>query len=196
MNIFKMDYISKTTTEIAKSYIENGFVFSNTMSGHQGELYKVDLYKDNKVVRIRVEEQRSRINKELRVICIYVEKFNVLNPYMRMHTLWNGKGEEILYLEYYIISRFSRDGEEVLTDDINEVKRIEELRYKRYYLKRVDYKNVFDNDKARKIALKFVNKQPKCKSIKLNDIKVEKRITKGNSTFRIIAKNKTFYFSK
>ena len=48
--IIKMNYVNKLATEILSEYISKGYVLSSTMSGHQGEVYKVDVYKDNEIV--------------------------------------------------------------------------------------------------------------------------------------------------
>ena len=41
--IIKMNYVNKLATEILSEYISKGYVLSSTMSGHKGEVYKVDL---------------------------------------------------------------------------------------------------------------------------------------------------------
>ena len=53
--VIKMNYVNRLATELVSDYISKGYVLSSTMSGHQGEIYKVDLCKDNEVVRIRVD---------------------------------------------------------------------------------------------------------------------------------------------
>ena len=105
--IIKMNYVNELVTEVLSDYISKGYVLSPTMTGHQGEVYKVDLYKNNEVVRIRVDEGYSRRESEkkynfekARVICIIVEKFENQNC-----TLWNGTGTEIDYIEFYEVDQ-------------------------------------------------------------------------------------------
>lgn len=107
--VIKMNYVNQLATELVADYISKGYVLSSTMSGHQGEIYKIDLYKDNEVVRIRVDRGYSRRESEeksifdkARVVCIIIEKFENEN---QNGTLWNGKGTEINYIEFYEVDQ-------------------------------------------------------------------------------------------
>ena len=84
--IIKMNYVNKLATEILSDYISKGYVLSSTMSGHQGEIYKVDIRKENTAIRIRVDEGYARTDSEKKynfekaeVIYIVVEKFENQN---------------------------------------------------------------------------------------------------------------------
>lgn len=62
--IIKMNYVNQLATKLVTDYISKGYVLSSTMSGHQGEIYKVDLCKDNEVARIRVDRGYSKKENE------------------------------------------------------------------------------------------------------------------------------------
>ena len=105
--IIKQDSINKLATKILTDYISKGYILSSTMSGHQGEIYKIDLYKDNEVIRIRVDRGRSKNENKnhnffgrIDVVYIIVERFHELKG-----TLWNGEGEELEYIEFYEVDR-------------------------------------------------------------------------------------------
>lgn len=135
--IIKMNYVNELVTEVLSDYISKGYVLSPTMTGHQGEVYKVDLYKNNEVVRIRVDEGYSRRESEKkynfeksRVICIIVEKFENQNC-----TLWNGEGTEIDYIEFYEVDQHKG----VYCDNCDENNAIKEKR--KYYRVMIDGKD-------------------------------------------------------
>ena len=169
--IIKMNYVNKLATEILSDYISKGYVLSSTMSGHQGEIYKVDVYKDNEIVRIRVEKGYSRTKTEkkysfekAKVVYILVEKFENLN-----RTLWNGDGEELSYIKFYEVDRYKG----VYCDNYAEYTMIKKKQDDRLKTKScyVNKKFILKIDKCSDKLLKIVHNQKGYKSVKRNQVK-------------------------
>lgn len=169
--IIKMNYVNRLATELVSDYISKGYVLSSTMSGHQGEIYKVDLCKDNEVVRIRVDRGYSRNENEnhsffdrISVVYIIVERFNELKG-----TLWNGKGEELNYIEFYEVDRHKG----VYCDSYSEYtmikkKQDDRLKNERCY---VNKKLILKIDKCSDKLLEIVHNQKGYKSVKRSQVK-------------------------
>ena len=169
--IIKMNYVNQLATELVSDYISKGYVLSSTMSGHQGEIYKVDLCKDNEVVRIRVDRGYSRNENEnhsffdrMSVIYIVVERFNELKG-----TLWNGKGEELNYIEFYEVDRHKG----VYCDSYSEYTMIKKKQDDRLENKScyVNQKLILKIDKCTDKLLEIVQNTKGYKSVKRNQVK-------------------------
>lgn len=169
--IRKMDYINKTMTEIVKQYIDNGYIFSKTMSVHQGEIYKLDLEKNGNVVRFIVNKGKTRKEekeyfKKSEVIFILVEMFENANC---NSILWNGEGKELLYIEYYKLNNY-RNNNIIVFDDYNEYK----LAYEKQYNKignRCNTENKIVNIPINSKIMDIVHSRKGCKSVKKSQIK-------------------------
>ena len=192
--IIKMNYVNRLATELVADYISKGYVLSSTMSGHQGEIYKVDLYKDNEVVRIRVDRGYSRNENEnhsffdrISVVYIIVERFNELKG-----TLWNGKGEELNYIEFYEVDRHKG----VYCDSYSEYtmikkKQDDRLKNKSCY---VNKKFILKIDKCSDKLLEIVHNQKGYKSVKRNQVKyVESYVSShdNHKYYRVVVDGKT-----
>lgn len=186
--IIKMNYVNKLATEILSEYISKGYVLSSTMSGHQGEVYKVDAYKDNEIVRIRVDKGYSRTETEKKysfekaeVVYILVEKFENLN-----HTLWNGDGEELSYIEFYEVDRYKG----IYCDNYSEYNSIREKQDARLY----------NNNNSKYLNIKSVLKIAKCTDKLLEIVQntkgyksVRKSHIKGIESFINVHNKKKYY---
>ena len=170
--IIKMNYVNKLATEVLSEYISKGYVLSPTMAGHQGEVYNVDLYKNNKIVRIRVDKGYSRRESEKkydfekpRVIYIIVEKFENQNC-----TLWNGEGTEIDYIEFYEVEDRYKG---VYCDSYSEYNSIREKQYARLEnsSKYSNTKSVLKIEKFSDKLLEIVQNTKGYKSVRRNQIK-------------------------
>lgn len=124
--ILKLNDISKIATRELKFYLNEDYTLLPTMSGLQGELYKVGLFKNKTVIRIRVERGRSKEKKYTSVCYISIEKFDfdVKNVHC-LTTLWNGRGKELFYKEFYEIDR------DVYTDSFDDYVLIDDKKQKR-----------------------------------------------------------------
>ena len=169
--IIKMNYVNKLATEILSEYISKGYVLSSTMSGHQGEIYKVDIRKENTAIRIRVDEGYSRTDSEKKynfekaeVIYIVVEKFENQNG-----ILWNGKGEEITYVEFYKVDHYKG----IYCDSNSEYNLIRKKQYTRLAnsSKYSNTKLVLKIEKCTDKLLEIVQNTKGYKSVRRNQIK-------------------------
>ena len=154
--------IDKLFTLKVSEYISKGyFIHANTMGGSQGEEAKVDLYKDKEVIRVLMD---TKYNNGTQKFIITVGKA----PYRKngysypTDIIWNQNLTPIETLEFYKV-----DNNYFATED--EYKVIQEKRMNRVGNHNNDTYKQFD-DRAKKIVLPFMKRQPKCKSVKLKDI--------------------------
>lgn len=161
-------YINDVFTGLVNTYISEGYIFSPSMSGHQGEEMKVDLDNGKETVRIRLERgNASDYNEGLYVdtLEIFAETFDKVCK-DSWDTLWSGKGNQLYHVVYYKVS------EKMYTDDAQFILDRQAKRHERY--KSRERKNtVYDylNSRlAHEIALKFVRRQPGGKTKRLEDI--------------------------
>lgn len=188
----KMNDIEKRFTEITSEYIAKGFTFSQTMSGHQGEIMKVDLTDGNKIIRVRLDrlsEHSDDYMYNYYGVELIVESFEMPKYIDTFTTPWNGRGTEIFRAAYYSFSGRDRDENTFYTADKDEIKAAQDKHYARHEAKRVSDKEL-NNDAAKKIVLSWLNRQPKCKSKRLSDIN---RIVKRNSGVYAIYLNNNDY---
>lgn len=159
-------------TKKVTEYIQKGYVFSvATMSGHQGEIGKVDLRNEHEVVRIMLTSSTDyRTNTKAIVLTIGRTERNERKGFElndMAETIWNDKLEVIEQRKFYMIS----ERDEVFTEDAAEYEAIAEkqmARMRERYEKKAKH---FTGDAMRKAVLPFVRRQSKCKCAKLSDIK-------------------------
>lgn len=169
-------------TQKVNELIQKGYTFNcNTMSGHQGEIAKVDLRKGNEIIRVLMCTEYSRTADMLSVIVGRSPKISN----RRYETIWNGNLEIVEELKFYKVS----ENFYVKTEAEWEI--IRNMQRERFYRKD-NSDSITLNDEAGKIVLSFVRRQPGFKTCKLKDIdRVEKRITKRGAVYYITAKGKT-----
>ncbi len=99
------------TATVAK-YINNGYTFNTvTMSGHQGEIAKVDLRKGNDIIRVMLERENSFGKDEIYGdrIALTVgrntdERVAKQTRYNSLVTMWDNTLEEIERREFWQMS--------------------------------------------------------------------------------------------
>ena len=159
-------------TEKVNEYIQNGYVFSPaTMSGHQGEIGKVDLRNDHEIVRVLLTGERD-YHADTRAIVLTIgrverkerkgHEFDTMAP-----TVWNNRLDVIEQRTFYTVS----DRHEVYTEDLAEYEAIVEKQKARLHERYSKKTKRFTSDAMRKAVLSFVRRQDKCKRMKLSDIK-------------------------
>lgn len=197
----KFEAINKRFNEIAASYMANGYyINAGTMSGSQGEIAHIDLTDGKEIIRIVVghfmEEVIEYGAEGIEIVVGRSADRVAPNKNRAFDTIWNNH-LEVLYTEkYYEIGRH-RDGDSWYgTKEECEAKwqKYEE----RFNARRISSTKALPEE-AKKAALSFVKRQPKCKGTKLADINaVEKRTEKNSFTgkvsvqYRVIAKGKTY----
>lgn len=192
--MFRKD-IENIYTDTVREYLDNGYrIYYSTMGGSQGEIAKIDLTNDNEVIRIllgsKTEHYREHpIHKymDLDYLTIIVGRnTDKLWGDSFSDIIWNEHLELISEIRFYKIGRknnsFFGTKQEAIDamckyydrctdiDSWNNTERIE-----------------ITSDKAKKIVLSFVKRQPKCKSATVKDIeKIEKVIYKNDKVYYMV----------
>ena len=164
-------------TEEVTKYINQGYVFSTSMAGHQGEMMKVDLENGTDTIRIRLESDSKWDNEtfiHFEIITITTEKFNEV-PTSTFHTLWNGKGETIS------TKSFIKIAEDYLEEDSEESRNKIALRWDRYSERRTPDRIKKDITKVAKEnkkewLLDLIHTLPRTSSVKVRHIESVKYI--------------------
>lgn len=170
----KMRDIKAVATKVVSTYIGWGYILSETMRCSQGELLKVDLTNGQEVIRVLINEEHEYFD-ELDKVHIEVRRYvfgkDIKNE---KSTIWNGQGEIIAEYVYYKLARFSYG--DWYTDNKDEAESALAIKNTRRDIKYSSSKSGVYTDNMRKaIALKFVKKQPRCKSKKVSDIESVKK---------------------
>lgn len=171
-------------TQKVNELIQKGYTFNcNTMSGHQGEIAKVDLRKGGEIIRVLMCEEHSFRNGDTLQVIVGRNTKNVGKH--RHDTIWNGDLEIIEETKFYKIS----DNFYVETEE--EYKAVEAKQFDRW---RSHNKKVWTrlNDDARAIVLPFVKRQRGYKTCKVKDIdRVEKCVTARGTQYNVVVKGKS-----
>lgn len=175
-------------TQKVNELIQKGYTFNcNTMSGHQGEIAKVDLRKGNEIIRVLMCTEYSRTTDTLSVIVGRAPKNCGTRRY---DTIWNGNLEIIDETKFYKVS------ENFYVETEAEIKAINDKQRERYFA-RDTTRTIRLNDAAAKIVLPFVRRQNGFKTCKVRDIdRVEKLETRLGTRYQIIAKGKTLTLNR
>lgn len=176
--------IEQFYTDTVDYYINNGYRINyRTMSGHQGELAKIDLTNGKEIIRVLITSDNDFCYKtennrivDLDFIKIIVGK-NTDKIFNSLHeTIWNHHLEIISEYRFYRIgesyrSNFFGTKEEAISAKLKHYDRLKNSEF--YY----DGKEIVLSDKAKKIVLPFMKRQRKCSSITTKQIdKVYKTI--------------------
>ena len=167
-------------TEKVNEYIQKGYVFSPaTMSGHQGEIGKVDLRNDSEIVRVLLISERD-YHADTKAVVLTVgrverkerrgHEFDTMAP-----TIWNNKLDVIEQRTFYMISERA----EVFTEDLAEHEAVVKKQNARMHERYSRKTKRFTSDAMRKAVLPFVRRQDKCKRMKLSDIEAIAKVERG-----------------
>ena len=181
--MFKKD-IEKAFTEKVQEYLMKGYRFySDGMRGSQGELAKVVLTDDNELIIIYLDEDHRPLEVIHNSVILFVEK----QPCTK-HTVWLHEGDIIEKTVWYDLSggygEYYLDSNDPKMNDIIAIKCYRRnLRHNSKNSKNVE----FTSDKAKKIILPLIKKQPKCKSKTINDIvSISRRYNSSNSSYYVV----------
>lgn len=187
----KRNEIYKIYNDKVKEYMDNGYcIYPYTMGGSQGEICKIDLFKGKEVIRIYMDHEPS-FEEYFDYLFIVVGKY--MQGKYENDTIWTDDLEIIEKNTFYEIDR---DKWYVIKNEIKDIKELKEKRINYRFWKNNRCLNVtYTDNNRKKIVLKFMKRQPKCKSIKLSDIEnVTKNVYRdGKSTYVVTAKNKTYF---
>lgn len=187
--MFRNEIDKKFTTKVAE-YISKGYrIHTSSMSGSQGEVAKVDLTNEKETVRILLNLEHKVFTGTEMILSVgrVKEEFKLNTD----RVIWNGR------LEIIEEEKWIRINEKyfVTPDEYIEIRR---KRHERFESRRISDKRIF-TEGAKVIALNYVKKQPRCKTVKLADIDrvFKERVwhpLSGTYSIRyiVIAKNTTF----
>ena len=158
--MFRNEIDHRFTAKVAE-YISKGYrIHTSSMSGSQGEIAKVDLTNEKETVRILLNiEHKAFTGTEISLSVGRVSDEFALNT---DRVIWNGKLDIIEETKWVRIT----ENYFVSPDEFIEIRR---KRHERFESRRISDKRVF-TEGAKVIALNYVKKQPRCKTVKLADI--------------------------
>ncbi len=113
----KFAEINAIYTQKVAEYLANGYIInSNTMAGHQGEIAKIDLRKDNDVIRIMIDSANHYsdhcfCSTVSIIVGRCIEKDIIETTDQRDLTIWNNRLEVIEQKTFYRMQKNYRDTE-------------------------------------------------------------------------------------
>lgn len=164
------------TAKVAE-YITKGYILSTvTMSGHQGEIAKVDVKKGNEVIRIMLTSESNwteegTIQKTTLTVGRAQKQVRINRPFDSMcTTIWNNELDIIEALIWYSVDSsanyFSEDENEIIEQHKKQMKR---WRVREAYRKMRVQKDV-TSDAAKAAVLPFIRRQNRCGRMKAENI--------------------------
>lgn len=197
----KKHEIEAIFTAKVQEYILKGWrINTTTMSGHQGEIAKIDLTDGNDIIRILLEsksEWSREYHNETEAVILTVgrsiEQFQQRphsNPFDTMFpTLWNNKLEILEQRTFYQINR----DDDFFTEDEDEYRAMQEVQMERM-MNRTDRrwspKTTELGEAAKQIAIRFIKRKLGKSRVSSKDIKVTKKEWKDETRYYVT------YFSK
>ena len=181
-NDIRRIYTEKVTDLLAKGYI----IHPETMSGSQGEIAHVDLTNGSEILRVLMESYHSFEEGYGNTVTIKVGR---CTDEIRgsWNTIWNNRLETLSEIKLDKIS-------DNFYTTLEEGKRMAELRFSRWKARKCETRREL-GDAYKSVALRWLRRQPRMKSCKLEDITRMTRRTRSDGTvcFEIEAKGKTFH---
>ena len=197
--IMKKQEIRKIYTQKAAELLAAGYtIFPDTMRGHQGEIAHIDFSNGSEILRLLLAKDHRYSRDESKYIGdTIILTLGKAPDDTRVYEnwdgdIWNQRLEPRFQIEWAEISDGSRRGSDWYTS-LEEGVRIQEKRFARY--KAQDSRIRKELGQAFKsIALKWVRRQPRMKSCRLEDIERMERVIgcDGKRYFEIRAKGKTY----
>lgn len=185
----QIDIESIMTAKVTE-YISKGYVLSPaTMSGHQGEIGKIDLHKGTEVIRILLtSEYESCVRTLGRIDSIMltvgrVEHKRNDRPFSTWNTIWNDKLEVIEQRQFYQIDERA----DFFTEDFQEYAAMKQVQLKRV----IAYDRAYDNpetempEAAKKVAVRYIKRKLHKSRVSSKDVKVTKKIVGEESRYYI-----------
>ena len=182
--------IDKKFTDIVSDMISKGYIIhSNTMSGTQGEIGKIDFTDGKKVYRLFMDtehiKQKTEEGKTYYLDTIFIFLGHTENiPTGILNTIWNNELEQDIMLQYYKIDEnyFVDNVEEAIHLITKQCERRGNRGYEKNHIELSLTPNILS------VVLSRVHKLPKMKSVKKGDIrKVYKYYTEYNHSYRYCA---------
>lgn len=185
------------TAKVAELLNQGWHIHTSTMPGHQGEVAHIDLTDGSEIRRALLcrEMTWGRSGADFyghKIIITVGKNTDRIWPGWNS-TLWNNHIEVCSQIELAEIQEPDRYHPEGWYTDMATAQDIQRIRNERREARRIPTERVLGTA-FKSIALRWVRKQPRMKTTKLEDItKVARYISRDGSTgFKIEAKGKTF----
>ena len=177
-------YTQKVTELLNQGYT----IFPDTMSGHQGEIAHIDLSNGSEILRVLLCRCYHWERGEEGYVGEAAPDTRVFDNWDG--TVWNTRLEPRFEIEWaWIGSNRSHDW----YVDMDEGRRISAIQWKRYRAQQADRVEEL-GDAFKSTALRWLRKQPKMKTCRLEDIEKMERVWNkdGKRRFEITAKGKRY----
>ena len=193
----KQDIRNAYTQKVTELLNQGYTIFPDTMSGHQGEIAHIDLSNGSEIIRVLLTREhrweRSEGGYSGDTICLTVGK---AAPDTRVFDnwdglVWNNRLEPSFQIEWAWIGGNRKHD---WYTDMEEGKRISHLQWERYKAQQTDRTEEL-GEAFKSAALKWLRKQPRMKTCKIEDIEKMLRVRGeigGKRHFEIIAKGKRY----
>ena len=185
------------TAKVAELLNQGWHIHTSTMPGHQGEIAHVDLTDGSEIRRALLcrEMTWGRSGTDFyghKLIILVGKNTDPIWPGWDS-TLWNNHIEVCSQIELAEIQEPDRYHPEGWYTDMATAQDIQRIRNERREARRIPTERVLGTA-FKSIALRWVRKQPRMKTTKLEDITKVARYTSrdGSTGFKIEAKGKTF----
>lgn len=185
------------TAKIAELLNQGWHIHTSTMPGHQGEVAHVDLTDGSEIRRALLcrEMTWGRSDADFyghKIIILVGKNTDPIWPGWDS-TLWNNHIEVCSQIELAEIQAPDHRNPEGWYTDMATAREIQRIRNERREARRIPTEKVLGTA-FKSIALRWVRKQPRMKTTKLEDITKVARYTSrdGSTGFKIEAKGKTF----
>lgn len=194
----KKQEIERMYTQKVAELLNQGWrVHASTMPGHQGEIAHIDLTDGSEIHRVLLQRELawSHLDDGFhgdRITITVGRNTGEVWPGWDS-TIWNQRLEVLSQIEMAEIQTPDRRHPDGWYTDFEEAVRISKIRHARREAQRLaDAKELGDAYKS--IALRWLRKQPKMKTCKLEDITkmTAWRTSDGHRSFRIEAKGKKY----
>ena len=182
----KNDIRSIYTQKVAELLAQGYQINPETMGGSQGEMAHIDLTNGSEILRVLIETHGGYGDSYGDLLTIRVGRCTEKLT-SHWHIIWNNKLETLSEIKLAKIS-------ENFYTTLEEGRRMAEVRHSRWRnCNRELRKEVGDAYKS--VALRWLRRQPRMKTCRLEDIDRMIRRTRSDGTacFEIEAKGKTFY---
>ena len=182
----KNDIRSIYTQKVAELLAQGYQIHPETMSGSQGEIAHIDLTNGSEILRVLIESRCSYSEAYGDILTIRVGRCTD-EISGNWHTIWNDRLETRSEIKLAKIS-------ENFYTTLEEGKRMAEVRHSRWRNCNRELRKEVD-DAYKSVALRWLRRQPRMKTCRLEDIDRMIRRTRSDGTacFEIEAKGKTFY---
>ena len=186
-------YTQKVTELLNQGYT----IFPDTMNGSQGEIAHIDLSNGSEILRVLLYRDRhwdrfaDGYTGETIKLTVGKAAPDTWIDDRWDGTIWNNRLEVRFEIEWAWVASNRRNTNWYTT--MEEAHEISKLQLERYKAKHTDRVEVL-GDAFKSIALRWLRKQPRMKTCKLDDIEQVQRVRRedGTRSFEIIAKGKRY----